>query len=206
MTIPGHTRGVNMANSTVEGFSLSHAAILNGKTGEEEEFGDIYGIRSGSLELDQDSYDNTGDDSILSTWYWANKVNVTVQSGYVPFQTLSLISGSVVDSSGATGSETYSLPLWEENSMNTQPRPMLIRVPSKDSQGIIRRLDFILYKVQFQPFSFDGPSYKEGLLLNYNGSALSSDVDEKGQPVLDSRTGKPTKAYGRLISTSIDAD
>jgi hypothetical protein len=191
------------ASPTVEGFSLSHAAILDGETGLEEEFGDIYGIRSGSLELDQDSYDNTGDDAILSTWYWANKVNLTVQSGYVPFQTLSLISGSNVTSSGANGSETYSLPLWEENSMNTQPRPMLIRVPSKDKNGVIRRLDFILYKVQFQPFSFDGPSYKEGLLLNYNGSALSSDVDEKGNPVLDSRTGQPTKAYGRLVSSVV---
>jgi hypothetical protein len=77
---------------------------------------------------------------------------------------------------------------------------MLIRVPSKDKDGNTRLLDFILYKVQFQPFSFDGPSYKEGLLMNYNGSALFSDTDEKGNPVLDSRTGNPTKAIGRLLS------
>ncbi len=189
-----------MASPIVEGFSLSHAAILDGSTGLEETFGDIYGIRSGSLELDQDSYDNTGDDAILSTWYWANKVNVTVQGGYIPFNTLALISGSVVTSSGSGNTETFSLPLWEENTMNTQPRPMLIRVPSKDRDGLVRLLDFILFKVQFQPFSFDGPSYKEGLLLNYNGSALFSDVDEKGDPVLDSRTGQPTKAVGRLLS------
>lgn len=189
-----------MASPNVEGFSISHAAILNGTTGVEEEFGDIYGIRSGSLELDQDSYDNTGDDAILSTWYWANKVNVTVQGGYIPFQTLALISGSVLTSSGAGPTQTFSLPLWEENTMNTQPRPMLIRVPSKDQTGAVRVLDFILFKVQFQPFSFDGPAYKEGLLLNYNGSALFSSVDEKGQPVVDSRTGQPTKAVGRLLS------
>lgn len=189
-----------MASPIVEGFSLSHAAILDGSTGLEEEFGDIYGIRSGSLELDQDSYDNTGDDTILSTWYWANKVNVTVQGGYIPFRTLALLSGSVVTSSGSGASETFSLPLWEENSINTQPRPMLIRVPSKDKDGLVRVLDFILFKVQFQPFSFDGPSYKEGLLLNYNGSALFSDTDEAGNPVLDSRTGQPTKAVGRLVS------
>lgn len=196
-----------MVSSTVEGFSLSHAAILDPATGQDEEFGDIFGIRSGSLELDQDSYDNTGDDTILSTWYWANKVNLTVQSGYVPFSTLSLISGSVVTSSGTGDNQKFSLPLWEENSMNTTPRPMRIRVPSKDKNGIIRVLDFILFKVQFQPFSFDGPTYKEGLLLNYNGSALFSDVDEKGQPVLDSRTGKPTRAIGRLVSMSLaDAD
>lgn len=189
-----------MANPTVEGFSISHAAILNGTTGLEESFGDLFGIRSGSLELDQDSYDNTGDDAILSTWYWANKVNVTVQGGYVPFQTMSLISGSVMTSSGAGAAQTFSLPLWELGAMNTATRPMLIRVPSKDADNAIRLLDFILYKVQFQPFSFDGPSYKSGLLLNYNGSALFSDKDEKGAAVLDSRTGLPSKAIGRLLS------
>lgn len=189
-----------MASPTVEAFSISHAAILDGATGLEEEFGDIYGIRSGSLELDQDSYDNTGDDTILSTWYWANKVNVTVQGGYIPFQTLGLISGSVVASSGSGNNQTFTLPLWEENTMNTQPRPMLVRVPSKDSLGQVRLLDFILYKVQFQPFSFDGPSYKEGLLLNYNGSALFSSTDHKGAQVLDSRTGEPTKRIGELVS------
>lgn len=187
-------------SNIVEGFSLSHAAILNGTTGLEENFGDIYGIRSGTLALQQNSYDNTGDDAILSTWYWADKVDVTVQSGYVPFDTLSLISGSVVTSSGSGAAATYSLPLWEENTMNTTPRPMLIRVPSKDKDGAVRVLDFILYKVQFQPFSFDGPSYKQGLLLNYNGSALMSDKDEKGNLVLDSRSGQPTKAIGRLLS------
>ena len=194
-----------MAHTTSEGFSLSHAAILDGKTGLEEEFGDIYGIRSGSLELDSDQYDNTGDDAVLSTWYWANKVNVTIQSGYIPFKTLELISGSAVTTTGTAGvgaadKQEHSIPLWEENSMNTTPRPMLLRVPSKDKDGLQRFLDFILFKVQFQPFSFDGPAYKEGLLLNYNGSALMSDVDEKGQPVVDSRTGEPTKAIGRLLS------
>lgn len=189
-----------MAGFRAEGFSISHAAILNGTTGVEETFGDIYGVRSGSLELDQDSYDNTGDDTILSTWNWGNKVNVTVQGGYIPFETIALISGSSLSSSGAGASKVVSLPLWEQRQMNTAPRPMLIRVPSKDSDGNVRNLDFILYKVQFQPFSFDGPSYKEGLLLNYNGSALFSDTDEAGNAVLDSVTGQPTKQIGRLIS------
>lgn len=192
-----------MADPRAEGFSISHAAILNGTTGIEETFGDIYGIRSGNLELDQDSYDNTGDDSILSTWYWANKANVTIQGGYIPFNTLGLLSGSKVTSSGSGDTQTFSLPLWEERQMNTTPRPMLIRVPSKDALGVPRVLDFILYKVQFQPFSFDGPAYKEGLLLNYNGSALFSDKDEKGTQVVDSQTGQPTKAIGRLLSKGL---
>lgn len=192
-----------MPTPTVEGFSLSHAAILDGATGLDHEFGDIYGIRSGSLELDSDSYDNTGDDTILSTWYWANKVTVTIQGGYIPFNTLGLISGSTVTSTGTGAAQTFELPLWEEESMTTAPRPMRLRIPSKDSDGNVRRLDFILYKVQFQPFSFDGPSYKEGLLLNYTGSALFSSTDEKGNPVLDSRTGEPTKAIGRLVSSGV---
>lgn len=191
-----------MVSPIAEGFSLSHAAILDQATGLQELDGDLYGIRSGSLELDSDSYDNTGDDTILSRWYWANSVNVTIQSGYIPFRTIALLSGSAVTSSGSGANETFSLPLWEQRQMNTAPRPMLIRVPSKDKDGVPRRLDFLLYKVQFQPISFDGPSYKEGLLVNYNGAALFSDKDEKGQPVLDSVTGEPTTAVGRLVSAA----
>jgi hypothetical protein len=189
-----------MASSVVEGFSLSHAAILNGTTGAEEVNGDIYGIRSGSIELDTDSYDNTGDDSILSTWYWFNKATVTIQSGYIPFETIALLANGKVTSSGAAPNDFYSLNLWEERSLNTTPRPMLIRVPSKDKDGVLRTLDFVLYKVQFQPITFDGPTYKDGLLLNYTGTALMSSKDERGQNVIDSVTGLPTRAIGRLIS------
>lgn len=189
-----------MATPIVEGFSLSHAAILDGTTGAEAVDGDIYGIRSGSIELDTDSYDNTGDDAVLSTWYWFNKATLTVQSGYVPFKTIALLSGSKVTSSGAAPNDFYTLPLWEERQQNTTPRPVLIRVPSKDKDGVLRTLDFVLYKVQFQPISFDGPTYKDGLLLNYTGTALMSDKDEKGQPVLDSQTGLPSRAIGRLVS------
>lgn len=189
-----------MATPIVEGFSLSHAAILDGTTGAEAVDGDIYGIRSGSIELDTDSYDNTGDDAVLSTWYWFNKATLTVQSGYVPFRTIALLSGSKVTSSGAAPNDFYTLPLWEDRQQNTAARPVLIRVPSKDKDGIVRTLDFVLYKVQFQPISFDGPTYKDGLLLNYTGTALMSDKDEKGEPVLDSQTGQPTRAIGRLVS------
>lgn len=192
-----------MAQPIVEGFSLSHAAILNGTTGAEEVDGDIYGIRSGSIELDTDSYDNTGDDSVLSTWYWFNKATLTVQSGYVPFRTIALLSGSKVTSSGSAPNDTYTLPLWEERQQNTTARPVLIRVPSKDKDGVPRTLDFVLFKVQFQPISFDGPTYKDGLLLNYTGTALMSDKDEKGQPVVDSQSGQPTRAIGRLVSRNV---
>lgn len=187
-----------MSTTIVEGFSLSHAAILNGQTGAEQ--APLYGIRSGSLALDTSSYDNTGDDSVLSTWYWFTKATLTVQSGYVPFETVALLSNSKITSSGAGTSDYYTLPLWELRTQNTPAFPVLVRVPSKDSLGALRTLDFVLYRVQFQPFSFDGPTYKTGLLLNYTGSALPSPVDEQGGAVLDSVTGAPSKSIGRIVS------
>lgn len=182
-----------MATPIVEGFSLSHAAILDGTTGAQALDGDIYGIRQGSVEVDSDSYDNTGDDAVLSTWFWFNFANVTVQAGYVPFKLLALIAGSTVTSSGAAPGDYYSVPLYNEGSLNTAPRPMLIRVPSKDKDGVLRALDFVLYKVNFQPFGFDGPSYKDGLLLNYSGRAVLSDHDERGNALSE-------RAIGRLVS------
>ncbi len=182
-----------MATPIVEGFSLSHAAILDGTTGAEAVDGDIYGIRQGSLEVDSDSYDNTGDDAVLSSWFWFNFANVTIQSGYVPFKTIALLSGSTITSSGTGNADYYSIPLWNDASINTAPRPMLIRVPSKDKGGVLRDLDFVLYKVNFQPFGFDGPSYKDGLLLNYSGRAVMSDKDERGVTLSE-------RAIGRIVS------
>jgi hypothetical protein len=186
-----------VSSTTVEGFSLSHAAILNGVTGAEEAAGDIYGVRTGTIAVDTGNYDNTGDDAVLSSWFWFNYATVTVQSGYVPFDTISLLSGSAITSSvvsTATGSDDYySLPLWEETSLNQPVRPMLVRLPGKDKDGLIRTLDFVLYKVQFGPFSFDGPAYKSGLLLNYTGRAVMSDKDETG-------TALTVRSIGRLIN------
>lgn len=181
-----------MAGNIFEGFSVSHAAILDGETGAET--ADIYGIREGSVELDTDSFDNTGDDAILSTWNWFNFATVSITSGYIPFDVISLLTGVAHTSSGSGAATSYEMPLWSEKSLNTVPRPVLIRVPSKDADGAARNLDFVLYKVQFEPISFDGPSYKDGLVLNYSGKALMSDKDEKGTE-LDSR------AIGRLINS-----
>lgn len=182
-----------MTTPIVEGFSISHAAILDGSDGTEEEFGDLYGVNEGSLEADTDSFDNTGDDAVLSTWYWFNYANITIQGGYISFKTIELLSGATVTSSGSSPNDTFSLPLWTESSLNQPPRPMRIRVPSKTSEGTVRNLDFILYKVQFQPISFEGPSYKEGLKVNYSGRALLSSADETGTPLSE-------RAVGRLVS------
>lgn len=182
-----------MSSTTFEGFSLTHAAILDGTTGAEEAAGDIYGIRSGTIAVDTGNYDNTGDDAVLSSWFWFNYATVTVQSGYIPLDTLALLSGSTITTTGVAPADTFEMQLWEETSLNQPVRPMLVRVPSKDKDGLIRTLDFVLYKVQFGPFSFDGPSYKSGLLLNYTGRAVMSDKDETG-------TALTTRAIGRLIS------
>lgn len=180
-----------MSVSTVEAFSVSHAAILNGTTGAEA--ADIYGVRDGTVEIDSDSYNNTGDDSILSVWNWFNLATVTISSGFIPFDVVSLITGAVVTSSGTSPNDFYNLPLWNEDSLNQPNRPVLLRSPSKDKTGAPRDLDFVLYKVSFQPIKFDGPAYKNGLVVSYTGQALMSDVDEKGGALTE-------RAVGRLVS------
>lgn len=188
-----------MASPIVEAFSLSHVAVLDGSTGAEEVDGDLFGVNSASIELDADSFDNVGDNYIRSTWNWGNRGNLSVQAGYIPFRTLSLISGLPVTSSGSGATERFEMLLWEQKSMNPTPKPVLIRMPSKDRYGVLRTLDIVLFKVQFAPITLDGPAYKDGLKLNYSGQALFSDVDETGSPVLDG-DGNPTEAIGRFVS------
>jgi hypothetical protein len=186
-----------VSTTIFEGFSVSHAAILDGIAPAEDvaaEMADIYGIREGGLAVDEGNYDNTGDDAVLSSWLWFNHVNVTVKSGYIPFSVISLLTGSTITSSGAGAGATYSLPLWEVESSNQAQRPVLLRVPSKDSVGNVRNLDFVLYKVQFGSLKFDGPNYKAGLVVDYSGRALVSTEDEMGNPLAK-------RGIGRLISS-----
>lgn len=183
-----------MATTKIEGFSVSHAAILDGTTG--AEVADIYGIREGTLDVDTDSYDNTGDDTVLSTWSWINFATVSIKAGYIPFEVIALLSGSTLVSSGTGAAVKFSLPLWNEKSMNQARRPVLIRVPSKDSDGVPRLFDIILYNVSFNPITFDGPTYKDGMALNYGGKALMSAKDELGVALTE-------KAVGRLISSQL---
>ena len=100
-------------------------------------------------------------------------------------------------SSGAAGADYYALPLWTLQSMNQPTRPMAIRVPAKDTLGQIRTLDFVLYRVQFQPFNFTGPSYKTGLTCSIAGRALFSTTDERGTCHHQDGQGS---CIGRLVS------
>lgn len=184
-----------------EGFSLSHAAILDGTTGAES--ATVYGVRNGTISTDQGNFENTGDDVVLSEHFWINFANVTIEEGYIPFSTIAKITGTTVTSSGAAGADYYAIPLWTLASMNQVTQPLAIRVPSKDAGGQIRTLDFVLYRVQFQPFNFTGPSYKTGLSCSIAGRALFSTVNEIGTALPASyggASGTSGTAIGRLVS------
>lgn len=187
--------------TTAEGFSVSHAAILDGTTGAEHVDGDIYGVNEASLDPDTDSYDNEGDDAVLSNWAWMNFATVNVQAGYIPFKLIQLLTGETMTSSGANPNDFYSTLMWTDRSSNVPPKPMLVRIPSKDADGLTRSLEFVLFKVQFEPITFDGPTYRDGLKINYNGRCLMSLNDEKGV-LLSTAYGVPvgTRAIARLVS------
>lgn len=191
-------------STTVEAFSLTHCEILDGATAFEDvntgstDWGDVFGVNDASLDPASDSYDNEGDDSVLSTWNWLNKADVGVQAGYVSFALIAALTGRSITSSGSDESTVYSMDLWHEDDFNVARRPMIIRMPSKDKLGAVRYLDIGLYTVSFAPITFDGPKYKDGLKVNYAGQALMSTVDELGVPFADGK-----KRIGKLISRPV---
>jgi hypothetical protein len=185
-----------------EGFSLSHAGILDASSstvtgaGTGAESQTIYGVRNGTLATDSGNYDNTGDDFVLSEWFWFNFANITIESGFITFPTLAQVTGQTIASSGTSPNDYYGLPLWVWSSLNQITRPVAMRVPSRDSQGAVRTLDFILYRVQFMPFNFTGPSYKNGLTVSMAGRALMSLYDEQGNALPSSYP----RSLGRLVN------
>jgi hypothetical protein len=86
------------ARRTVEGFSVTHAAILDGSTAATET--DIYGVRTASIAPDLGNADNTGDDGVLSTWNWFNFATLTVESGFIGLDLMAKLSGTVVEVGG----------------------------------------------------------------------------------------------------------
>lgn len=191
-------------SKSFEGFSLSRAKILDGATKAEnvttiadDEYR-LYGVSNASITPDTGNFDNTGDDAVLSTWYWFNFATITVEGGYIPFETANKLAGSTLTSSGSAPNDYYSLPLWEENSLNAPARPMLIRVPGKDADSNTVTLDFVLFKVQFSPISFNGPTYKSGLRVSYTGRALMSTKDEAGVTLANRAIGRILKRPGAV--------
>ena len=177
-----------------EGFSISHAGILSSSSSAEAQ--QIYGVRNGTVATDNGNFDNTGDDTVLSEWFWMNFANLTIEEGYIPMPMVALITGTTISSSGAAPNDYYSMPLWTLSALQQVTRSVALRVPSKDSSGSLYTLDFVLYRVQFQPFNFTGPSYKNGLTFSVNGRALFSAVDELGNAL----PATYPKSIGRLIA------
>jgi hypothetical protein len=188
--------------SNVEGFSISHAQILDGSQTFLQAYGaaaldglDFYGVKESSLSPDLGSFDNEGDNQIMSTWNWFNKADLHVQSGYVSFGLIAKLTGQTISSSTTAGKTTMGLDLWHEDDMNVAAKPVLLRIPSKDDNG--QPADFLvgLYKVNFKPIQFDGPVYRDGLKVNYDGTAIMSSTDEKGVAFADGK-----KRVGRLLA------
>lgn len=192
-----------MVTPIVEGFSISHAQILDGiqsfleatlAQASADQY-DVYGVDDASLSPKVDNFENKGDDTVLSKWNWLDQAELKIRAGYLSFPLIANLTGQAISSSGSGATQIFGLDLWHEDSMNTPPKPMILRMPSKDMDGVVRVLTIGLYKVQFDPMTLDGPKYKEGLKVNYDGAALMSSKDEKGVVFPDGK-----KRVGRLIS------
>ena len=184
-----------MANN-VTAFSLSHAAILDGTTA--AELADLFGVNEGSLELETDTYERTGDDKILSTNRWITKGTLSLKSNYIPMDLMAKIYGTPVVS-GAGG---LTMQLWTEKSMNIAPRPVVVEAPGETEDGVPTKMKFVLYKVKFGQITFDQfLSYKEGLAISLEGDALLSEKDELGATFADLAT--MGARIGKIVSTTI---
>lgn len=189
-------------NSILESFSLSHAQVLDGVTSfltavasAAAEADDIYGVREASLEPDTADFDNEGDDVVLSNWGWLNFADLSVLAGYMSFPLIANLTNQTIWSSTAGGKQLLGLDLWHEDAFNVPPKPVIVKMPSKDKAGTPADVIIGLYKVQFKPITFDGPAYKDGLKINYDGKALYSSVDELGVAFADGK-----KRVGRLLA------
>lgn len=188
----------------VQAFSLSHAMVMDGATSFLDAMVDasldldVYGVNESSLEPDTDEYDVEGDDAVLDQWSWLNKADLTVQAGYLSFPLIAQLTRRPIESSTFGGKNVFGMDLWHEDSLNVPPRPALLRMPARDLDGNAATLVMGLYRVNFKPIMFDGPQYKEGLKVNYNGTATYSRKDELGNVFADGK-----RRVGRLLAIEI---
>lgn len=170
-------------NLFLEGFSISHVAIIDpyDPTPEMRD-GDLYGVRSASIEANVDSVDEFSNDVAIGMWNSVSTLDISVTSGYVSLDFLARLNGSSPPTGGLVPETVEQrheyLPV---RSLNHQFVSMLFRVPAKDKNGYPMYLDFVLYRVKLAPVSFGEMSYKEGLEVSYSGKAFLSRVDETGQ-------------------------
>lgn len=192
------------AAQIVEGFSLTHAQILDGATAFSAIIAanyaappeqDIYGVNNASITPNTAQWENTGDDDVLSNWQWFNYAEVAVQAGFVSFPQVAAMTGQTISSSGSGNTLVMGLDLWHEDAQNVDAKPMIVQMRSRDAMGKVRRLTIGLYRVDFGPITFDGPQYKEGLKINYTGRVSKTAYDEKGVAFADGK-----KRAGRILS------
>lgn len=169
----------------IEAFSISHAAILTGtldigSAGAEETYGDIPGVDTGTVTTTVGTYKNTGDDVVKSVWKYIEDAELSIRGGYISFDLMNLLTGAAISSSGSGDNLRWDLPFWEKKWNNLAPKPVLIKCPSKDSNGVVRDFYIVLYKVYFGDFSIEGIGYKDGIKISYNGTAVMSSVNEAG--------------------------
>ena len=193
-----------MPTPVIEAFSLSHAQILDGTTQRFDtatlasaDAQDFYGVENGSLDPDMGEFANVGDDVETSYWSWLNHATVQIKSGYIPLSLLAALTGLTVSSSGAGATQVFGVDLYHESGVNLAPKPVILKMPSKDHLGAVRTLTIGLYKCVFQPINLDGPAYKEGLKCNWRARALYSPTDEVGTAFADGK-----KRVGKLISSA----
>lgn len=183
-----------MANPNITAFSLSHAGILDGSTA--AEIADLYGVNEGSLELETDQYERTGDDRILSTTRWITKGTLSLKSNYIPLDMLASLYGTPV----VSGAEGLTMQLWTEKGMNIKPHPVVVQAPGETEDGTPLTFKIVLYKVKFGQFTFDQFfSYKEGLAVSFDGDALLSDKDELGAEFTDGLGAR----IGKIVTVNI---
>lgn len=185
-----------MANPIVSSFSLRHAGILDGETSATEA-ADLFGVNDGSLELESDIYERTGDDRILSTTRWITKGTLSLSTNYIPFDLIAFLYGVPV----VSGADGITQQLWAEKAMNIRPRPVVLEAPGEDENGIPFTIRIVLYKVKFGQMSFDQfMAYKEGLAVSFEGDALLSDTDEMGQNFTDGLGAR----IGKIVAVNLD--
>ena len=179
----------------VEAFSISHASILTGSAdigaaSPEETYGDIYGVDTGTITVTVGTYKNTGDDVVKSVWKYIEDAEVSIRGGFIPFDLINLLTGATISSSGSGDSLRWDLPFWEKAWNNIAPKPVLVKCPSKDSDGNVRDFYIVLYKVYFGDFSIEGLGYKDGVKISYNGTAVMSSVNEAGDTITRESIGR----------------
>lgn len=195
---------IAVPSAVFEAFSITHAQILDGEMSFVEaalatepvaDDLDIYGVNNASLEPNSDSYENEGDDDVLSIWRWLTNADLTLQQGYMSLPLLARISKTPIETEDEGADTQFGMDLWHEDTVNAPPLPVILRMPSRDKKGNPRTATIGLYRVQFAPFGLDGPAYKDGLKVNLSGTALKSLWDEKGEPFADGK-----KRVGRILS------